>query len=126
LGNTAKEIGKRARGNPRYCGKLVQELWNAAIAAGLDAVTIDVAGEVFTDLGIDNIGLTNSDRRLLHLLAEGPCALSRCASYLGLDQRTFMEDVEAFLFMEGYITTTSRGRKLTEKGQLWLEERRST
>lgn len=113
----ADEIALRSRGNPRYCLALLQECYNMA---GQSWVKIGACFKAFETLRIDEYGLRQDDRRLLELLSSGPCSLTRCATYVGLDKTTFQETIELFLFREGYITTNSRGRMLTDKGKEML------
>ena len=67
-------------------------------------------------LRIDEYGLMEDDRKILDLLSKGPVSLSGCASYLGMDRKTFENIIEDFLFRKGYITRGSKGRDITEKG----------
>jgi len=115
--DAALEIGKRARGNPRYCLNLMSECNNIAVANDTYLITPDVCDKAFDRLQIDSNGLTLQDRDLLCLLANGAVAMSRCAGTLGLDTKTYKETVEDYLFQQGLITINSKGRGLTEKGE---------
>lgn len=118
----ALSIAYRSRGNPRYALNLLGECVNFAVSAERDAPNVADCNRAFEALCIDKNGLAGEDRNLLELLASGPCSLSKCASALGMDKRTFEETVESFMFRAGYITTNSRGRMLTKKGIEILEE----
>ena len=85
----AYEIAKRSRGNPRFCLNLLRECHNATVAADAEEITEESCLAAFNTLGLDKNGLTQDDRKLLELLANGPCSLYRCAAYLGIDKTTF-------------------------------------
>jgi len=114
--SVAQEVARRCRGNPRMCGNLVGEINNFTLAAGGKDIILNDALKAFSVLGIDENGFNKTDWRLLNLLKERPCAISRCAGYLGMDKRTFEEIIFPFLFNSGLVITSSKGLELTTAG----------
>jgi Holliday junction DNA helicase RuvB len=112
----ADMIAARSRGQPRTAVNITRECHNYTLAKGADGIGVDQVLAACELLRIDGYGLMEEDRRILNLLANGPVSLSGCASYLGMDRKTFEGVIEDFLFRQGYITRGSKGRDITEKG----------
>ena len=112
----AEMIADRSRGQPRTAVNITRECHNYAVAKGADRIGKDEVLATCELLRVDEYGLMEDDRKILNLLANGPVSLSGCASYLSMDRKTFENVIEDFLFREGYITRSSRGRDITEKG----------
>jgi Holliday junction DNA helicase RuvB len=112
----AEMIAVRSRGQPRTAVNITRECHNYAIATGADQLGREEVLAACKLLRIDEYGLMEDDRRILNLLSNGPVSLTGCASYLGMDRKSFENTIEDFLFREGYITRGSRGRDITEKG----------
>jgi Holliday junction resolvasome RuvABC ATP-dependent DNA helicase subunit len=72
----------------------------------------------FSNLGIDKIGLTETDRQYLVLLfREGCLSLNQISSRLTLNDEAVEEMIESYFKEVGWITISSRGRSLTEDGK---------
>lgn len=112
----AEMIADRSRGQPRTAVNITRECHNYVIAGGVERMSKEQVIAACELLRIDEYGLREDDRKILNLLSKGPVSLSGCASYLGMDRKTFENVIEDFLFREGYITRGSRGRDITEKG----------
>jgi Holliday junction DNA helicase RuvB len=112
----AEMIAVRSRGQPRTAVNITRECHNYAVAKGADRIGTDEVVATCELLRIDEYGLMEDDRKILNLLSNGPVSLTGCASYLRMDRKTFENVIEDFLFREGYITRSSRGRDITEKG----------
>ena len=123
--DSAELISQRSRNNPRMARNILVECQQIALSTG-QAITPTICYDTFAILDIDDHGLGTSDRNLLTFLAGGPASLTRCAGHLGMDRKTFEETVEHYLSKAGYITTSSRGRMLTEKGTQYLNARTNT
>ena len=112
----AEMIAVRSRGQPRTAVNITRECHSYMIATGGERTGVDEVLAACELLRIDEHGLMENDRKTLNLLSNGPVSLSGCASYLGMDRKTFENVIEDFLFRQGYITRGSRGRDITEKG----------
>jgi Holliday junction DNA helicase RuvB len=68
-------------------------------------------------LGIDERGLSPSDRKLLEIIADkfggGPVGLGTLAAALSEEEATIEEFNEPYLLQLGFIERTPRGRALT-------------
>lgn len=115
----AKEIAKRSRFTPRIANYLLKRARDFAQveSRNLDTETVDKALKL---LGIDEKGLSPSDRKLLEVLADkfggGPVGLSTLAAALSEEEATIEEFNEPYLLQLGFIERSPRGRILTPHG----------
>jgi len=112
-------IAERSKGSPRLAKKYVRRARDFAQYEGRTEVTSQHVERMFSELGIDDFGLDGIQRRYLTILYESgkPVGKEALASMLGEmrpEQLTRM--VEPFLWKSGFITSTNRGRSLTDKG----------
>jgi len=111
-----KEIAKRSRFTPRTANYFLKRARDFAQVGGkpLNRETVKLALEL---LGIDEKGLSPSDRKLLEVVAEkfagGPVGLSTLAAALSEEEATVEEFNEPYLLQLGLIERTARGRTLT-------------
>lgn len=111
-----KEIAKRSRFTPRTANYFLKRARDFAQVKGkpLNLETVELALKL---LGIDELGLSPSDRRFLEIIADkfagGPVGLSTLAAALSEEEATIEEFNEPYLLQLGLIERTSRGRTLT-------------
>lgn len=116
--DTALEIAKRSRFTPRTANFLLKRCRDfAQVNKGkLDKTTID---KTLLLLGIDELGLNESDRKLLDAIINkfkgGPVGLNTLAAALSEEQATIEEVNEPYLIQMGLLDRTPRGRIATEK-----------
>ena len=114
-----KEIARRSRFTPRTANYLLKRARDYAQVEGksLDRETVEKA---LLMLGIDELGLSPADRKLLEIIAlkfgGGPVGLSTLSAALSEEEATIEEFNEPYLLQLGLIERTSRGRALTEGG----------
>jgi Holliday junction DNA helicase RuvB len=109
------EIAKRARGTPRIAGRLLRRVMDFAIIKGNGEITKDIADVSLSQLGIDNLGLDEADRKYLSFLSDhsgGPVGVETIAAALSEPRDAIEEVIEPFLIKEGLIQRTPRGRIL--------------
>ena len=109
------EIAKRARGTPRIAGRLLRRVMDFAIIKGNGEITKDIADVSLSQLGIDNLGLDEADRKYLSFLSDhsgGPVGVETIAAALSEPRDALEEVIEPFLIQEGLIQRTPRGRIL--------------
>jgi Holliday junction DNA helicase RuvB len=119
-------ISERARGTPRVANRILRRLRDVAQVKGKGMLTVALAEQGLTMLGIDAQGLTELDRRILKLIADqggGPIGLKTIAVAVGEEEDTIEDAYEPHLIREGLLAKTPRGRKLTEKAQAMLGKR---
>jgi holliday junction DNA helicase RuvB len=111
-----REIAKRSRFTPRTANYLLKRSRDYAQVSkrSLDQETIQ---EALALLGIDERGLSPSDRKLLEIIADkfggGPVGLGTLAAALSEEEATIEEFNEPYLLQLGFIERTPRGRALT-------------
>jgi Holliday junction DNA helicase RuvB len=117
--NAATAIGQSARGTPRIAKSIFRRVRDFAQIKEITTITLALAEEAMSFLGIDKEGLTDIDHRLITAIAEqfegGPVGVETLASIIGEDTRTLEEVYEPFLIRQGYLEKTPRGRRIPVK-----------
>jgi len=120
------EVAKRSRGTPRIANRLFRRVRDFAQFYDSESnnIIIKIVKESLDKLEIDEIGLTQTDRKYLNSLIErfsgGPAGINAIAASIGEDIVTIEDFYEPYLLQEGFISRTSRGRIITEKGYCHL------
>ena len=113
----AIEIAGRARGTPRVANRLLRRVRDFALIKADGKITLPVTREALRLLEVDERGLDEMDRRLLHALISkyqgGPVGLSTLAVVVGEEADTLEDVYEPFLIQEGFLKRTARGREAT-------------
>jgi Holliday junction DNA helicase RuvB len=118
------EISKRSRSTPRTANYLLKRCRDFA-QVKKSLLSKDTVNQALKLIGIDNKGLTHSDRTILETIIckynGGPVGLNTIAASLSEDQATIEEFNEPYLIQLGFIERTPRGRVVTELGYRHLE-----
>jgi holliday junction DNA helicase RuvB len=114
-----KSLSMRSRGTPRIVNRLFRRVRDFADIMNDGYVTGDITNRALLKLGIDPLGLDQTDYRYLEALITrykgGPAGLEAIAASIS-EEVTTVEDVyEPFLLQEGFISRTPRGRIATKK-----------
>jgi Holliday junction DNA helicase RuvB len=113
-----KEIAGRARGTPRVANRLLKRVRDYAQVIADGVITQKVAKEALTKLGIDLIGLDETDHKVLHTIIEkfngGPVGLDTIAASISEEADTITDVYEPFLMQLGFLERTPRGRMATK------------
>ncbi len=121
----AEEIARRARGTPRIANRLLRRVRDYAQinpptvgqSGGQAVVTLESAKIALEKLGVDEMGLSDADRKYLEVVKKqyggGPVGVENIAAALTEDIETITDVYEPFLMKKGLIKRTSRGRVLT-------------
>jgi len=119
----AKHISERSRRNPRIANHLLDRCYDIALVNGSDTITAPIVAETFTILGLDELGLTSTDRRYLAAVykSDRPVGLNSLTPVLDIDKETLQNNVEPFLIESDLLLLTNRGRLLTLKGKHYVE-----
>ena len=111
------EIAKRSRFTPRTANYLLKRCRDFAQMKRKD-VTKELTLEALELLGIDVMGLSESDRKILDALISkfsgGPVGLGTLAASLAEDEATIEEYHEPYLMQIGFLERTPRGRTATK------------
>lgn len=111
------EIACRARGTPRVALRLLRRVRDYAQVRAEGKITQSVASDALELLEIDELGLDNSDRRVLHTIIKkfdgGPVGLQTISASISEEPDTVMDVVEPYLLQLGFIDRTPQGRIAT-------------
>ena len=113
----AAEIALRGRGTPRVALRLLRRVRDFCQVRADGYITADVACQALKLLDVDERGLDDLDRRVLHTIIEkfdgGPVGLDTIAAAISEEPDTIMDVVEPYLLQLGFLDRTPRGRMAT-------------
>ena len=118
----SSEIAKRSRGTPRIANRLLKRCRDFAqadqkLSQHGGVVTQEVAKYSLQALEVDDHGLDEMDKRILHAIIEkysgGPVGLNTLAVAVSEEPGTIEEVYEPYLIQEGFLKRTPRGREAT-------------
>ncbi len=114
-----KEIAGRARGTPRVANRLLKRVRDYAQVVADGVITQQVAKDALAKLGVDLIGLDETDHKVLHTIIEkfngGPVGLDTIAASISEEADTITDVYEPFLMQLGFLERTPRGRVATKR-----------
>lgn len=117
--DAAYQIALRGRGTPRICNRLFRRVRDYATFEGKDIIDLESTQRAMKFLNIDDLGLDETDRKLLECLiyryGGRPVGLSSIASAIGESVENVSEVYEPYLVQIGLINRTPKGRVATEK-----------
>ncbi len=117
-GEAAKEIASRSRFTPRMANHFLKRCRDFAQVhkSKLDRETVKKTLDL---LGVDELGISGADRRVLTILIEkfngGPVGVSTLATASAEEEATIEEVHEPYLIQLGFLERTPRGRVATKK-----------
>lgn len=115
----AFEIARRSRGTPRIANRLLKRVRDYAQVRGNGVITKDIASKALNMLEIDDLGLDNTDRRMLEAIIDffdgGPVGLETLAATIGEEAITLEDVYEPYLMQLGFLNRTPRGRMATRR-----------
>jgi len=113
----AFEIARRSRGTPRVANRLLKRVRDYAQVKASGVIDRDTADKALKLLEIDDMGLDDIDKKLLHTIIQkfdgGPVGLDTLAASIGEDSGTIEDVYEPYLLQIGFINRTPRGRVAT-------------
>lgn len=104
------EIAKRSKGTPRILNARL--MWYKNYTAYYENNSQDI-DEVFTNQGIDRLGLDANDRAYIDVLKKSkgnPIGLKSISAMTGIAIETIENNIEPFLVRMGYVVRTQKGR----------------
>ncbi len=114
----AMEIARRSRFTPRIANHLLKRCRDYAEVYD-QTINKKVVYEALALLGIDELGLNQSDRQVLETLISkfngGPVGLNTLATALSEEEATIEDVYEPYLIQLGFLDRTPRGRIATKK-----------
>ena len=113
----AREIASRSRGTPRIANRLLKRVRDFALVKGDGCIDGKIARAGLHLLEIDELGLDNTDRRMLEAIIKfyggGPVGLETLAATIGEEAVTIEDVYEPYLLQIGFLSRTPRGRCAT-------------
>ena len=113
----ALEIASRSRGTPRIANRLLKRVRDFAQVKYNGKITYETASGALNTLEIDELGLDNTDRKMLetiiHAYGGGPVGLETLAATVGEEAVTLEDVYEPYLMQIGFLSRTPRGRCVT-------------
>lgn len=116
---SALSIAMRSRGTARVANQIVQRVRDLGQHYNT-SVSTELVNSACEMLRIDELGLTQLDRKILDCLLDNfdgeVVGLETLAASIGEDLNTIIDYAEPFLLRGQFITKTSKGRQITPFG----------
>ena len=116
--NGAYAMARRSRGTPRLANRLLKRVRDFAQVKYNGYITEEVADYALDLLDVDKEGLDQTDRGILLAMigkfGGGPVGLETLAASIGEDPGTIEDVYEPYLWKNGFIQRTPRGRVVTD------------
>lgn len=113
-----EEIAKRSRFTPRTANYLIKRVRDFA-QVHKKPFSKKTVHEALSLLGIDELGLSSSDRKVLETIIDkfggGPVGLKTVAAATAEEEATIEEVTEPYLIQLGLLERTAKGRVATKK-----------
>ncbi len=110
----AMEIARRSRGTPRIANRLLKRVRDYAAVLGDGEITLKITKIALNKLEIDELGLDETDRKILDVMISGyggkAVGIETLAVTLGEEIDTIEDVYEPYLVQIGFISRTPRGR----------------
>ena len=115
----ALEIARRSRGTPRIANRMLKRVRDYAQVKADGMIDKKVASAALGMLEVDELGLDNTDRKMLSAIIEffdgGPVGLETLAATIGEESITLEDVYEPYLLQLGFLNRTPRGRCATRR-----------
>ena len=122
-------LASRSRFTPRLANRWLRRVRDYAEVHNQGKIDLATAKASLDLLGIDEIGLDRSDRRLLRAIVEshggGPVGLTTLAAILGDEPVTIEDYHEPYLLQIGFLERTPQGRKTTPAAKAHIKKLKS-
>ena len=113
----AYQLAKRSRGTPRIANRILKRARDFAQVLGEGVIDEANADMALTRMGIDHLGLDDTDRRLLEIIIKnykgGPVGIETLGAAMGEEPVTLEDVCEPYLMQIGFLARTPRGRCVT-------------
>lgn len=112
------EISTRCRRTPRIANRLLKRIRDFAQVKGDGHINKEMALHSLDLMQIDNLGLDNTDHKILKTIIEkfagGPVGLNTLAASTAEEMDTIENIYEPYLLQIGFLERTPKGRKATK------------
>ena len=117
--DAAYQVALRGRGTPRIANRLFRRVRDYATYQGKEIIDKEAALNAMSFLSIDELGLDETDRRILECLIYRyngkPVGLNALSSAIGASVDNVSDVYEPYLVQIGLINRTPKGRVATRK-----------
>lgn len=117
--SAALRLAQSARRTPRIANRLLRRVRDYATVHDHATIDEEVVVKTLELLGVDELGLDATDRKLLNIIADqfkgGPVGLSTLSAATNEEEATIEDIYEPFLLQLGFLQRSPRGRLITEK-----------
>jgi len=117
--NCLSDIAACSRKTPRVANRLLKRVRDFATVYNKGKVNKKIIKQALDQLGVDEMGFDNVDRRYLSVLLKkfsgGPVGIETLSAASSIDRDTVEEVIEPYLMQTGFIKRTPRGRVATPK-----------
>ncbi len=111
------QLALRSRGTPRIANRLLKRVRDFAQVHNHGVINSNIISQALDLLKIDEVGLTETDRKLLFSIIKfhqgGPVGLDTLATSISEDKKTIEDVYEPFLIQLGFLKRTRQGRVVT-------------
>lgn len=115
----AFRLAESCRHTPRIANRLLRRVRDYVEVHGNKKITLEMVEAALGMLRIDELGLDETDRKILRLMVEkfkgGPVGLNTISSALSEEEATIEDIYEPYLLQLGFLERTARGRLVTER-----------
>ncbi|MGB3307378.1 MAG: Holliday junction branch migration DNA helicase RuvB [Thermomicrobiales bacterium] len=115
----AEALAARSRGTPRIANRLLRRVRDVAQVSGEVTISSAIARSALDLLEVDDLGLDDTDRRLLFAVIDkfggGPVGIDTLAAATSEETDTIMDVYEPYLIQLGFLQRTPRGRIATKR-----------
>lgn len=114
-------VAKASRFTPRIANRLLKRVRDYAQMNDYKIINSKTTEETLKMLEIDDKGLEETDRKILHTIAEtfnnGPVGLKAVAASISEEENTIEDVYEPYLIQIGFLARTPKGRVITREGK---------
>lgn len=114
-------ITAACRYTPRIANRLLKRVRDFSQVNGISTIDKPTSQKALAMMEIDDQGLEEADRRILHALAEkfggGPVGIKSIAAALSEEESTVEDVYEPYLMRLGFLARTAKGRVITDSGR---------
>ena len=113
----AEELAKRSRGTPRIANRFLKRVRDYAMVLGDGSISLEIAKTALEKLEVDDLGLDNTDRKILETIIYKYCGravgVETLAATINEEVETIEDVYEPYLMQIGFLARTPRGRVAT-------------
>ncbi len=120
----SKDIAVRGRGVPRTMISYLERCRDMMHSINSQVITSQLSSMAFDGMEIDRQGFNKIELKILKTLydSDKPISLENLAMVTGESRKTLANEVETYLIKQGYLVRSGKGRIVTPKGRVYLEE----